>query len=127
MAYLWVALGGALGSVARYGCSGLAARWLGIGFPYGTMFVNVAGSFMIGVLGTLALGGGRSLASTDARAFLIVGVLGGFTTFSSFSLETLNLARAGDLGAAVTNIAASLVLCLIAVWLGYLSAVAFSR
>ena len=95
MAYLWVALGGALGSVARYGCSGIAARWLGIGFPYGTMFVNVSGSFMIGVLGTLALGGGRALASTDARAFLIVGLLGGFTTFSSFSLETLNLARAG--------------------------------
>jgi fluoride exporter len=127
MAYLWVALGGALGSVARYGCSGIAARWLGLGFPYGTMFVNVSGSFMIGVLGTLALGGGRALASTDARAFLIVGLLGGFTTFSSFSLETLNLARAGSLGAAAANIALSLVLCLIAVWLGYASATAFSR
>jgi fluoride exporter len=127
MAYLWVALGGALGSAARYACSGIAARWLGLGFPYGTMFVNVSGSFMIGVLGTLALGGGRALASTDARAFLIVGLLGGFTTFSSFSLETLNLAHAGSLGAAAANIALSLVLCLIAVWLGYVSAVAFSR
>jgi CrcB protein len=127
MAYLWVALGGALGSVARYGCSGIAARWLGIGFPYGTMFVNVFGSFMIGLLGTLALGGGRPIASTDARAFLIVGVLGGFTTFSSFSLETLNLARAGDLSAATTYIALSLVLCLTAVWLGYLSEGLFSR
>jgi CrcB protein len=127
MAYLWVALGGALGSAARYGCSGIAARWLGIGFPYGTLFVNVAGSFMIGLLGTLALGGGRLIASTDARAFVIVGVLGGFTTFSSFSLETLNLARAGNLLAATAYIALSLVLCLAAVWLGYLSESLFSR
>jgi CrcB protein len=127
MAYLWVALGGALGSAARYGCSGIAARWLGIGFPYGTLFVNVAGSFMIGLLGTLALGGGRLIASTDARAFVIVGVLGGFTTFSSFSLETLNLARAGNLLAATAYIALSLLLCLAAVWLGYLSESLFSR
>jgi len=127
MPYLWVALGGALGSVARYGCSGLAARLLGVAFPYGTLFVNVVGSYTIGVLGTLALTGGRALATTDARAFLIVGILGGFTTFSSFSLETLNLARAGNLGGAATNIALSLVLCLVAVWLGYASATAFSR
>jgi fluoride exporter len=127
MAYLWVALGGALGSVARYGCSGIAARWLGIGFPYGTLFVNIAGSFAIGVLGTLALGGGRALASTDARAFVIVGVLGGFTTFSSFSLETLNLARGGNLTAAAGYIALSLVLCLIAVSVGYMTATAFTR
>jgi len=127
MPYLWVALGGALGSIARYGCSGIAARWLGLGFPYGTLFVNVTGSFAIGVLGTLALGGGRALATTDARAFLIVGLLGGFTTFSSFSLETLNLARAGNLGAAATNVALSLVLCLVAVWLGYLGATALHR
>jgi CrcB protein len=127
MAYLWVALGGALGSVVRFGCSGIAARWLGVGFPYGTLFVNVVGSFSIGLLGTLALGGDRPMASTDARAFVIVGVLGGFTTFSSFSLETLNLARGGNLSAAATNIALSLVLCLIAVWLGYLSATAFTR
>ena len=78
----------------------LAARWLGAGFPYGTLFVNVVGSYAIGVLGTLALAGGRALATTDARAFLIVGMLGGFTTFSSFSLETLNLARAGNLSGA---------------------------
>jgi CrcB protein len=127
MAYLWVALGGALGSMARYGCTGFAARWLGVGFPYGTLFVNVTGSYAIGVLGTLALGGGRTLATTDARAFLIVGILGGFTTFSSFSLDTLNLARAGNLGAAASNIALSVVLCLVAVSLGYVSATAFSR
>ena len=127
MAYLWVALGGALGSVARYGCSGFAARWLGVGFPYGTLFVNVVGSYAIGVLGTLALDGERSLSTTDVRAFLIVGILGGFTTFSSFSFETLNLARTGNLSGAAMNVVLSLVLCLGAVWLGYASAAAFTR
>jgi CrcB protein len=127
MAYLWVALGGALGSVARYACSGVAARWLGSGFPYGTLFVNVVGSYAIGVLGTLAIAGTRALTSTDMRAFLIVGILGGFTTFSSFSLETFTLARGGNLGGAAANILLSLVLCLTAVWLGYASATAFSR
>ena len=127
MAYVWVALGGALGSMVRYACSGLALRWFGMGFPYGTLFVNVIGSFVIGVLGTLALSGGRMLSTTDARAFLIVGILGGFTTFSSFSFETLSLARTGNLSGAAANIVLSLVLCLVAVWLGYASATAFSR
>ncbi len=127
MAYLLVALGGALGSVARYACAGAAARWLGVAFPYGTLFVNVTGSYVIGVLGTLALTGGSVFATTNARGFLIVGILGGFTTFSSFSLETLNLARAGNVAGAATNIALSLVLCLGAVWLGYATATAFSR
>jgi fluoride exporter len=127
MAYLWVALGGALGSVARYGCSGFAARLLGVTFPYGTLFVNVTGSFIIGVLATLSLASDRALSSTDARAFLIVGVLGGFTTFSSFSYETLSLARTGNLAGAAVNIGLSLVLCLAAVWLGYATATVFSR
>jgi CrcB protein len=127
MAYVWVALGGALGSVARYACSGIAARWLGFGFPYGTLFVNVVGSYAIGVLGTIAIAGGRALSATDLRAFLIVGILGGFTTFSSFSLETFTLARGGNLGGAAANVLLSLVLCLTAVWLGYASATAFSR
>jgi fluoride exporter len=119
MTYLWVALGGALGSVARYACSTGAARWLGAGFPYGTLFVNLAGSFAIGVLAALVAPDGRPLLGTDARAFLLVGVLGGFTTFSSFSLETLELARGGALGAAVANVALSLVLCLFGAWLGF--------
>jgi CrcB protein len=126
MTYLWVALGGALGSVARYGCSGLAVRWLGPQFPWGTLFVNVSGSLAIGVLAALATGG-RSLVEGDVRAFLIVGVLGGFTTFSSFSLDTLNLARAGQLGAASANVALSVVVCLVAVWLGFVGAAALSR
>ena len=127
MAYLWVAIGGALGSVARYACSGVAARWLGSDFPYGTLFVNVVGSYAIGVLGTLAIAGGRVLTATDLRAFLVVGILGGFTTFSAFSLETFTLARGGNMSGAAANVLLSLVLCLVAVWLGYASATAFTR
>jgi len=127
MTYVWVALGGALGSIVRYACSGVAARWFGPGFPYGTLFVNVVGSYAIGVLGTIAIAGGRALTATDLRAFLIVGILGGFTTFSAFSLETFTLARGGNLSGAAANVLLSLVLCFVAVWLGYASATAFSR
>jgi len=127
MGYLWVALGGALGSVARYACAGLGVRLLGATFPWSTLFVNVSGSFAIGLLATLATADSKPLVAGDARAFLMIGVLGGFTTFSSFSLETLNLARTGQLAAAGWNVAASLVLCLVGVWLGYLSGGAFNR
>jgi len=127
MQYLWVALGGALGSVARYACSIGAARWLGATFPWGTLLVNVAGSFTIGLLAALLTADGRPALGSDARAFLMIGVLGGFTTFSSFSLETLTLARAGALGAAGANVALSLVLCLGGVWLGFAAAVLLNR
>lgn len=127
MAYLWVALGGALGSVARYACSGLAARWLGLGFPWGTLLVNVVGSFAIGLLASLATPDGRPWLDTEARAFVIVGILGGFTTFSSFSLETLTLARGGAAGAAGAYVLASVVICLAAAWVGFASTAVFSR
>ena len=127
MTVLWVALGGALGSVARYAFSGIAVRWLGAGFPYGTLFVNVTGSFTIGLLAALVAADDRPLLGADARAFLLVGVLGGFTTFSSFSLETLNLARSGALGPALLNVAGSVVLCLVAVSLGFASAGVVNR
>ena len=127
MAYVWVALGGALGSMGRYGCSALAARWLGAGFPWGTLLVNVAGSFAIGVLAALVTADGRPALGADARAFVMVGLLGGFTTFSSFSLETLNLARSGAVGAASANAALSLALCLAGVWLGFAAAALFNR
>ena len=122
MTYVWIALGGAAGSVARYACSVAALRWLGMGFPWGTMFVNVAGSFAIGILASLATADGRPLLGPDARALLLVGLLGGFTTFSSFSLETLSLARSGALGAALLNVAGSVTLCLAGVWLGFAAA-----
>ena len=122
MTVLWVALGGALGSVARYALSGIAVRWLGAAFPYGTLFVNATGSFAIGLLAALVAADGRPSLGADARAFLLVGVLGGFTTFSSFSLETLNLARSGALAPALLNVAGSVVLCLAAVSLGFATA-----
>jgi CrcB protein len=127
MTYVWVALGGALGSVARFACSTATARWLGAAFPWGTLLVNVTGSFAIGLLAALLAGDGRPLLGSDARAFLLVGVLGGFTTFSSFSLETLALARVEGVGAAALNVVLSLVLCLAGAWLGFLAAGALNR
>jgi CrcB protein len=124
MTYLWVAVGGALGSVARFACSSVAVRWLGAGFPYGTLFVNVTGSFAIGLLAALVASDGRPLLNADARAFLLVGVLGGFTTFSSFSLETLRIAGSG---AAALNVVLSVGLCLFGAWLGLAAGGLLSR
>lgn len=119
MDYLWVAIGGALGSVARYGGSIWVARWSGDPFPWGTLVVNVVGSFVIGAVMAIASTEGRSLISPDARVFLASGFCGGFTTFSAFSLQTLELMRQAEwLGAAI-NIGASVVLCLLAVWIGF--------
>lgn len=116
--YLWIAIGGALGSVARYGCSSLAARWIGETFPWGTLIVNVAGSFVIGFFAILTGPDGRVIVAPDARQFVMVGICGGYTTFSSFSLQTLNLLRDGDMVGAGTNVAASVAACMAAVWLG---------
>ena len=127
MNYLWIGLGSALGGMARYGCSGLAARYIGVGFPWGTLIVNVSGSLVIGFLATLAAADGRLLLSPDARAFLMIGVCGGFTTFSAFSIETLNLARDGEWLWTSANVVLSVVLCLVAAWLGHIGAVALSR
>lgn len=120
MIYLWVALGGALGSVARFALATVLAERLGAIFPWMTLLVNASGSLVIGLLASLGAHGVRALDSADARAFLMVGVLGGYTTFSSFSLQTLELARAGAWGAAGGYVALSLLLCLGGVWLGYL-------
>jgi CrcB protein len=125
--YLLVALGGALGSVARYGASGLAARWFGETFPWGTLLVNVSGSFVIGLFATLTGTEGRWLVSPGSRVFFMAGICGGFTTFSSFSLQTLNLARDGEWLFAGLNILGSVTLCLIFVWLGHLVASFLNR
>jgi CrcB protein len=127
MTFVWVALGGALGSVARYAIALGSARWLGTAFPWGTLIVNVAGSFAIGLLAAIVTADGRPALGSDGRAFVMIGILGGFTTFSSFSLETLSLARTGALGAAAANAGLSLVLCLAGVWLGFAAAALVNR
>ncbi len=122
LAYLWVALGSALGGMARYGLGLAAARLWGAAFPWGTLLINVVGSFVIGCFGTLTLPGGPLPAGAGLRIFVMVGLCGGFTTFSSFSLQTLELVRSEAWGAAFANVAGSVVLCLLAVaagwWLG---------
>ena len=125
--YLWIALGGALGSMARYGCGGLVARLVGETFPWGTLLINVVGSFVIGFFATLTGPEGRLLVAPDARMFVTIGLCGGFTTFSSFSLQTLNLVRDGDMVGAGGNIVASVVACLLAVWLGSVGAAALNQ
>lgn len=122
MIYLWIAVGSALGGIARYWCSGVAARLIGETFPWGTLIVNVLGSFIIGFFATLTGPDGRIFASSTTRQFVMLGLCGGFTTFSSFSLQTLNLANDGEWLHAGGNIVASVVLCLVSVWLGYLLA-----
>ncbi len=119
---LLVALGGALGSVARYLCSLGLSRWLGETFPWGTLCVNVVGSFVIGFYFILTAPNGRLLVSSDWRIFVTVGICGGFTTFSSFSLQTLLLLRDGELLLAGLNAFGSFTLCMAAVWLGVLCA-----
>ena len=116
-----IALGGALGSVLRYLMASGVQIAAGRQFPFGTLSVNVLGSFAIGLLYVWLVE--RSMASLELRAFLLVGVLGGFTTFSSFSLETFNLITEAAYGRALANVAFSVVLCVAGTWLG----VAFGR
>ena len=119
LAYLWIAVGGALGSVGRFWFSGVVGRQFGETFPWGTLLVNVSGSFVIGLLAALAEPGGRRFIGPTGRQFFMYGVCGGYTTFSSFSLQTLELVREGDWFKAGANVAGSVVFCLVAVWLGY--------
>jgi fluoride exporter len=116
--YFWIGLGSALGGVARYACSSLIAHWLGESFPWGTLLVNVLGSFVIGFFATVTGPEGRFLATSGTRLFVMVGICGGYTTFSSFSLQTFALIREGDLGRAGANVLASVVFCMLSVWLG---------
>ena len=117
--YLWVGFGGAFGSVLRFWLSGLIFRHFADAFPLGTLVINVSGSFLIGLLVVLTGPDGRVAISPAMRDGLLIGILGGYTTFSSFSLQTLNLARAGDWMRAGLNVVLSVVVCLLAVWLGH--------
>lgn len=122
MIYLWVALGSALGGMFRYWCSELVAHSWGEAFPWGTLIINVIGSFIIGFFAAITGPDGRFMVASDMRIFVMVGLCGGYTTFSAFSLQTLNLAREGQIIYAGLNIMLSVLLCLISVWLGYMMA-----
>ncbi len=126
LTYLWVAIGGALGSMARYWLAGLVADILGPEFPWGTILINIAGSFIIGAA-ALLLSMQRHALGFDSRAFVMVGLCGGFTTFSAFSLQTLELARLGRWFEAGANVVGSVVLCLLAVWAGHALAASLSE
>src|SRR5579872_6238722 len=119
--YFWIAVGSALGGMARYALSGVVASAYGETFPLGTLVINILGSFIIGFFATLTGPDGRVLASPATRQFVMTGLCGGFTTFSSFSLQTLNLARDGDFFRASANIVLSVALCLLFVWFGYIA------
>ena len=115
-ALVLIAIGGAFGAVFRYGASLGVYSLLGRGFPYGTLFVNVSGSLLIGLLSVLFLE--RYNIAPEWRAAILVGLLGSFTTFSTFSMETLALLEQGDISRASLNIVLSVVVCLLAVWAG---------
>jgi len=120
MSYLWVMVGSALGGLLCYAISRLIVSFdVSIGFPIGTVLINVIGSFVIGYFGTLTLHSGKYPASDNVRLFVMVGICGGFTTFSSFSLQTFDLIRSEAWGRALANIALSVVLCLTAVAVGH--------
>jgi len=127
LVYLLVALGGALGSVARLWLGIQVAGLIGVRFPWGTILVNILGSFVIGFVAMFTGPGGRVPAPVEAQAFVMVGLCGRFTTFSAFSLQTLELARAGRLLDAGANVVLSITLCLGAVVFGHWLATLFGR
>jgi CrcB protein len=125
--WFWVALGGAIGTLGRYFLSLAVTTQFGESFPWGTLIINITGSFIIGFFATLTDSEGRLLVSTEGRSFFMIGVCGGYTTFSSFSLQTLRLAQDGQWLMAAGNVVASNVGCLVAVWLGHVCAMALRR
>jgi CrcB protein len=124
--YIWIAVGSAVGGVARYWCSGVAAHLIGETFPWGTLIVNVVGSFIIGFVATLTAPDGRLFLGSAARLGIMAGFCGGYTTFSSFSIQTLNLLNDGEWLYAGANVTLSVVLCLVAVWLGHILALSLN-
>ena len=122
LTYVLIAIGSAIGGVLRYALSGLIANAVGQIFPWGTLFVNVTGSLVIGFFATLTGPDGRLLIPGEWRQFVMVGICGGYTTFSSFSLQTMALAQDGEWLWAGANVLLSVVVCLLAVWLGHAGA-----
>ncbi len=120
--YVLIAIGSAIGGVSRYWASSTIAGRIGQTFPWGTLFVNVTGSFIIGFFATITAPDGRWLVGPYGRNFFMIGICGGYTTFSSFSLQTLTLAQDEEWLYAGGNAVLSVVLCLISVWLGHVLA-----
>ncbi|HVT93077.1 MAG TPA: fluoride efflux transporter CrcB [Bryobacteraceae bacterium] len=121
MNFVWVALGGAFGSVGRYWLSLSLARLAGGTFPWGTLLVNIIGCAFIGWFAAAYGPQSRAALSPSVRLLVMTGICGGFTTFSSFTLEALNLARSGEWPKACAYVAASMIACLLGVFLGYLA------
>jgi CrcB protein len=120
--YLWVALGSAIGGALRYAFSSEMLPQHSTSFPWSTVLINVIGSFVIGFFGTLTVPGSRFQVPDSVRIFVMIGLCGGFTTFSSFSMQTYDLLRSGAWGKALLNMGLSVLLCLGAVALGHVIA-----
>lgn len=125
--YMLVGLGGAIGTIARFWIGGVISRRYGESFPLGTLVINVTGSFIISVFATMTAPEGQWTVPPSGRAFFMTGICGGYTTFSSFSLQTLNLALDGEWLYAGANTGLSVTLCLLAAWLGYIAAMSLRR
>ena len=125
--FILIAVGGAIGSVGRYYASRVIMELSGGIFPLGTMFVNVSGAIVIGFVAALSAPESRFFVSPQARLFFMTGVCGGYTTFSTFSLETVALIGDGQWLAASLNATGSVLLCLAAVWLGGIAAQLMGR
>ncbi|HEY3854360.1 MAG TPA: fluoride efflux transporter CrcB [Verrucomicrobiae bacterium] len=120
--YAWVGLGSVFGGMARFWVSGFVAEKFGQKFPWGTIIINITGSFLIGSLYAMTLPDGRlNTSRIVVSQLLIYGLCGGYTTFSSFSLQTLTLARDGQWLSAFANVMISVAACLVAVWLGFMA------
>ncbi len=126
MAYVWIAIGSALGGMARHWCALVGTAWFGTRFPWGTLGINILGSFVIGFFFALTGPEGRYEASVNTKLFVMTGICGGYTTFSAFSLQTLSLLQEGAWLRGGGYVLMSVALCLIAVWAGYALALAIS-
>lgn len=127
MTYFLVAAGSAIGGTLRFWLSGLIANSVGQTFPWGTLVINITGSLAIGFFATLTGPEGRIFVPGEWRQFFMIGICGGYTTFSSFSLQTLTLAQDGEWEWAGLNIGLSVVLCLLGVWLGHTGALILNK
>ncbi|KAB2879326.1 fluoride efflux transporter CrcB [bacterium] len=120
MKYILIGIGGAIGAISRYALQGIVYQFAGTGFPYGTLAVNIIGCFLIGLF--MELTENRYFVDPQLRIFITVGILGGFTTFSTFGYETFSLLRDGEFMRASYNIISSVLIGLTAVWLGFITA-----